>query len=92
MATKDVESIINELSPLALAAVATSPLPPKSLPADELKDLLEEKIDIVYAQDDVGFALKQAAQLAQKEKAPLIVAGSLYLAGKVRTLVLNNNL
>ncbi len=90
MSTKDVEGIISELSEFAMAAIATSPIPPKSLPADELKELLQEKIDIVYAQDNVEFALKQAAQLAQKEKAPLIVAGSLYLAGKVRSLLSEN--
>ncbi len=89
MATKDAEGIISELSEFTKAVVATSPIPPKSIPADELKELLEEKIDIVYAQDSVELALKQAAQLAQKEKVPLIVAGSLYLAGKARTLILN---
>ena len=91
MSTKDAEGIIEELSDIALAAVATSPAPPKSIPAEELKEMLEEKIPIVYAHDDVDFALKHAAQLAQKENVPLIAAGSLYLAGKVRSLILNSD-
>jgi folylpolyglutamate synthase/dihydropteroate synthase len=89
MSTKDAEGIIEELSDIAIAAVATSPAPPKSIPAEELKEILEEKISLVYADEDVEFALKHAAQLAQKENVPLIAAGSLYLAGKVRSLILN---
>ena len=89
MSTKDAEGIIEELSDISLAAVATSPAPPKSIPAEELKQMLEEKIPVVYAHENVEFALKHAAQLAQKENVPLIAAGSLYLAGKVRSLVLN---
>ena len=91
MGTKDAEGIIEELSEIALAAVATSPAPPKSLPADELKELLEEKIGAVYYEQSPELALKMAAQLAQKEKAPLIAAGSLYLAGKIRALILSGD-
>ena len=92
MKTKDAEGIIEELSEIVLAAVATSPAPPKSLPAEELKELLEEKIGAVYFDESVEFALKHAVQLAQKEKAPLLAAGSLYLAGKVRTFILTDNI
>ncbi len=90
MSTKDAEGIIEELSEITLAAVATSPFPPKSLPADELEVLLKEKCDAVFSNDSVELALQKAIHLAKKEKAPLLVAGSLYLAGKIRTLVLKN--
>lgn len=88
MSSKDIEGIVEELSGIALAAVATSPLPPKSLPAEELKEILGEKINAVYVEESTELALKQAIDLAKKEKAPLLATGSLYLAGKVRTLIL----
>jgi dihydrofolate synthase/folylpolyglutamate synthase len=88
MSTKDVEGITKELVKIASIVVTTSPAPPKSLTADELREIFIGKCDEVYGNEDVEAAFKIAQELAQKNNVPLIVAGSLYLAGKVRTLVL----
>jgi dihydrofolate synthase/folylpolyglutamate synthase len=88
MSTKDVEGIIKELAKIASKVVTTSPAPPKSLTADELREMFIGKCDEVYGTEDVEAAFNIAKELAKKNNVPLIVAGSLYLAGKVRTLVL----
>lgn len=88
MSTKDVEGITKELSQIASTVIVTSPAPPKSLPTDELREMFTGKCDEVYAVEDVEGALDMALQIAQKNSVPLIVAGSLYLAGKVRTIIL----
>ena len=88
MSTKDIEGICSELSKIAYAVVATSPLPPKSITSSELAKIYSDMCDNVYDIENVETALEKAINSAKKNNAPLIVAGSIYLAGQVRTLIL----
>ncbi|MCK5130117.1 MAG: bifunctional folylpolyglutamate synthase/dihydrofolate synthase [Clostridiales bacterium] len=89
MNTKDIEGISKELIKISDVIVTTTPLPNKSIDSKELADIMSEYCDSVYDLKDVSLALDKAINLAQKNNAPLLVAGSLYLSGKVRSIVLN---
>ncbi len=82
--------MICELAPLADTIVTTTPSNPRSMSAEELRQRLL----------DAGFPTEKLAAVSQPEKAfdkalslagtnPLIVCGSLYLAGDVRQHILD---
>lgn len=89
MADKAVDTMIRELLPLASFFVATTPRNPRALPAEELRKMLlsaglpEGK---VLAEENPEAALNTALHIAGT--APLIVCGSLYLAGDLRPRLL----
>ena len=89
MTTKDIEGISKELSEMAQAIVCTCTDINKSIPSDELCVIMKEYCKNVYDVKEVPLALDKAIDIAKKNNAPLIVAGSLYLAGKVRSLILS---
>lgn len=89
MANKDVEGICNELSKISNNVVTCSPLPTRFVPQNELAEIFEKSVDSVYKENTVPLAFAKALELAKKNNIPLIVAGSLYLAGQVRTLFNN---
>lgn len=89
MADKDVDRMICELAPLANLIVTTTPGNPRAMTAEELRHHLL----------DAGFPAKKLVAVSQPEEAfdkalslagknPLIVCGSLYLAGDVRQHIL----
>ena len=82
--------MICELAPLANTIVTTTPSNPRAMPAEELRQHLL----------DAGFPVKKLTAISKPEEAfdkslslagknPLIVCGSLYLAGDVRPHILD---
>ena len=87
---KDTEHIIGEFRKIAGSFIATEPDNPRKLSADELKELLIKQGGRAEAYEDNKAALERAYELAVDYDG-IICAGSLYLIGKLRTLIRNRN-
>ena len=87
---KDTEHIIGEFRKIAGNFIATEPDNPRKLSADELKELLIKQGGRAEAYEDNKAALERAYELAVDYDG-IICAGSLYLIGKLRTLIRNRN-
>ena len=87
---KDTEHIIGEFRKIAESFIATEPDNPRKLSADELKELLIKQGGRAEAYEDNKAALERAYELAVDYDG-IICAGSLYLIGKLRTLIRNRN-
>ena len=86
LADKDTSHIIGEFREIAEDFIATEPENPRKLSAEELKDLLEKQGGRTEAYADNKAALERAYELSDKYDG-IICAGSLYLIGKLRTLI-----
>ena len=86
LADKDTSHIIGEFREIAEDFIATEPENPRKLSAEELKDLLEKQGGRAEAYADNKAALERAYELSDKYDG-IICAGSLYLIGKLRTLI-----
>ena len=87
---KDTEHIIGEFRKIADDFIATEPDNPRKLSAEELKELLEKQGGRAEAYADNKEALERAYELADGYDG-IICAGSLYLIGKLRTLIRKRN-
>lgn len=88
LADKEVERVLKTLVPLADLVIATTPDSPRALPPAELVGKVEALGRPCRPVSDPGAALKAA--LAEAGPGDLVcVAGSLYLVGRVRTLLRN---
>ena len=87
---KDTEHIIGEFRKIADDFIATEPDNPRKLSAEELKELLEKQGGRAEAYADNKDALERAYELADGYDG-VICAGSLYLIGKLRTLIRKRN-
>ena len=87
---KDTEHIIAEFRKISGSFIATEPDNPRKLSADELKELLIKQGGRAEAYEDNKAALERAYELAVDYDG-IICAGSLYLIGKLRTLIRNRN-
>lgn len=86
LADKATDKIIGELVDISSDFIATEPDNPRKMSATELKKSLEDRGAKVEAYADCTEAVKMAIE--QKDKYELILfAGSLYLIGKVRSLL-----
>jgi dihydrofolate synthase/folylpolyglutamate synthase len=85
MADKDVDAIVSVLSSFASHIVATAPRSPRALTPEKLAEIVARVApDVpVLTESDSSRALRRAAALGR----PVVVAGSLYLAGEVRDLL-----
>jgi len=92
MATKEARPIARELASFAQMVIATTPPDsPKSLPADEWAECFEGMPLTVMTCDDPWQALETGRAMAKMKGVPLVVAGSLYLAGMTRRVVLGHS-
>lgn len=86
MHTKDSLGISRILSNYVRDVVVTEPKWTKALPADDYaQDYIHQVKGQVVVESDQEAALERGLALAQATDSPLIVAGSLYLAGAART-------
>ena len=86
MEDKDVARMTQRLSSRVRCAVCTQPDVPRAMAADKLAAFFGANGLKTYAQPDVEKALSQARALAGNDGI-VLVAGSLYLIGAIRTLL-----
>lgn len=87
MKDKDVGAMLSHLQGKVVAAVTTSTGAERALSADALKDEVAKVLSIdVRAEDDPAAALELAREVAGRDGG-VIVTGSLYLVGTIRSLV-----
>lgn len=88
LGAKDARSIVRQLAPVASAFVATEPavVGKRSLEAASLAKAIRECgfTGDVHVELEPEAALLRAERLALPRKAPVVVTGSMYLAGQVR--------
>lgn len=86
---KDSKSSLEMLSGCFDKVFTVSINNPRSLSGEELADLCQEYFMKVESCKSVENAFDKAFDLAKKEKATVIICGSLYLAGEIRPYILN---
>lgn len=90
LADKDYEKIIDTLAPFAGEFVCVTPDSGRALPAEELAEKLKEKGLAATACTDVkeGVTLSLGKASSAGKMVPVVVFGSLYLAGEIRSAFL----
>jgi dihydrofolate synthase / folylpolyglutamate synthase len=85
-ANKNLEGIIEELSPLAAVTVATRAMVPRAAPPQRVADLAAKWGAQIIVEADTQTALAQAIATTQQDDL-LLVTGSLYLVGDAKRLL-----
>lgn len=83
MKDKDVDGYLSVIAPHLDRIITTTPDNPRSMPAEELKQLALKYCDDVIAIDEP----KSAIEIAKQDKDFKLVCGSFYLAREVRNLI-----
>ena len=87
MKDKDVRGMLTHLKGKISTAVATTTTSERALSPSELSDMIKDTLQIdTVGVEDVGGAVEEARRLAGPDGA-VIVAGSLYLVGAVRSFL-----
>jgi dihydrofolate synthase/folylpolyglutamate synthase len=87
MGDKNVEAMMTSLSPLVEGVVTTAPKSERSVPPLELAERIRDLVDSpILIAEDVELALDMARAEAGPDGA-VLVAGSLYLVGEARQLL-----
>ena len=86
MADKDVSQMTKRLSTRVHCVVTTRPNVPRAMEADELAQAFAQNGLKAAAVPEPAEALRQARAIAGPE-GTVLVAGSLYLIGEIRTLL-----
>jgi dihydrofolate synthase / folylpolyglutamate synthase len=87
MGDKNVEAMVESLEPLLAGIVATAPDSERAIPPAVLADRIRDLTDVaVLEADDTELAIDMARAEAGAEGA-VLVAGSLYLVGEARALL-----
>jgi dihydrofolate synthase/folylpolyglutamate synthase len=77
---KNYSYAVQELAPLAYQVIATEPISPRALKAEQMADMASKYNEQVEAEADILKAIEKAKMAADKDSVVLI-CGSLYLAG-----------
>ena len=85
-ANKNLEGIIEELTPLATVTVATRAMVPRAAPPQRVADLAAKWGGQLIVEEDTQKALAQAIAATQQDDL-LLVTGSLYLVGDAKRLL-----
>ena len=85
-ANKNLEGIIEELTPLATLTVATRAMVPRAAPPQRVAALAAKWSDHIIVEEDTQRALAQAIAETQPDDL-LLVTGSLYLVGDAKRLL-----
>nr|WP_312215008.1 folylpolyglutamate synthase/dihydrofolate synthase family protein [Clostridioides sp.] len=85
---KDIDSVLEVLTPYFDKVITTYPISDRSMEADDLKIKISNYIDDVVAIKDINDAVNLALKNAKKDDV-IIAAGSLYMIGSIRTIVKN---
>lgn len=92
LSDKDSESSLSLLEGLFDEVITVTVSNPRTLTASELAEKCRRHFQNVTAYDDTESAVKYAVKKAKTENMPLIICGSLYLAGEIRPMLLQDNL
>jgi dihydrofolate synthase/folylpolyglutamate synthase len=85
-ANKNLEGIIEELTPLAAVTVATRAMVPRAAPPQQVADLSAKWCSRLILEEDTQTALAQAIKETRQDDL-LLVTGSLYLVGDAKRLL-----
>jgi dihydrofolate synthase/folylpolyglutamate synthase len=87
MGDKNVEAMMTNLAPMVRGVITTAPKSERSVPPGLLAERISDLVDTpVLVADDVELALDMARAEAGPDGA-VLVAGSLYLVGEARELL-----
>ncbi|QUH20197.1 bifunctional folylpolyglutamate synthase/dihydrofolate synthase [Alkaliphilus sp. B6464] len=84
---KDVEGVLKDLIPLMSKIIATRPANPRAMNAIDLADKLKVFGKETYVSEDIKEAINMAIEETEANEA-IIFAGSLYMIGEVRKLLI----
>lgn len=90
LSDKEYEKMAEEIIPLADTVVITRPESERALSADMFKIVALKYCDNVYSLENIDDAYKFAVGITAMEDV-LLCAGSLYLVGKLRKLIMGGN-
>jgi dihydrofolate synthase / folylpolyglutamate synthase len=85
-ANKNLEGIIEELTPLAAVTVATRAMVPRAAPPQQVADLAAKWCSRIIVEEDTQTALGRAIVETRRDDL-LLVTGSLYLVGDAKRLL-----
>ncbi|RDY24413.1 bifunctional folylpolyglutamate synthase/dihydrofolate synthase [Romboutsia maritimum] len=85
---KDINSVLEILMPRFNKVITTTPDSDRAMNADKLKEKISKYIGDVTSKPDIKEALNYTLETSNKNDI-IISAGSLYMIGKVRTLMKN---
>lgn len=85
-ANKNLEGIIEELTPLAAVTVATRAMVPRAAPPQQVADLAAKWCSRIFVEEDTQTALGRAIVETRRDDL-LLVTGSLYLVGDAKRLL-----
>lgn len=77
---KNYTYALEELAPLAKHIIASEPISPRALKAEQMAEVAKQYNHNVEAEADIIKAIEKAKKLADKDSA-IVICGSLYLAG-----------
>jgi dihydrofolate synthase/folylpolyglutamate synthase len=87
MGDKNVEAMMISLAPLVDGVVTTAPASERSVPPSQLAERIADLVDVpVLVAEEVELAIDMARAEAGPDGA-VLVAGSLYLVGEARKLL-----
>lgn len=86
---KEVNSILNELVPLADEIIITEANNPRKLEAEKLADIIKSFNKEYFIEKDIKKAVIKALDKAEEDDL-ILFSGSLYLIGDVRKIIMNN--
>lgn len=90
LSDKEYGKMAEEIIPISDAVVITQPDSERALSADGLKKVAMKYCKKVYSLENIDEAYKFAVGMVDKEDV-LLCAGSLYLIGRLRTLIMGGN-
>ena len=88
---KEVDKVIRELVPLAETIICTSPENPRAMDSSELSSIIRKEfknVHIIASNNSIRKSIHEAVNIA-KDDSSIIIAGSLYMIGSVRSIILN---
>lgn len=85
---KDIESVLHLLIPKFNNVITTTPDNPRAIDANKLKEKIERHNIEVTCKPNIKEAVDYALEISNKDDV-IISAGSLYMIGNVRTIIVN---
>lgn len=85
---KDIESVLDLLVPKFNTVITTTPDNPRAIDANKLKEKIERYNIEVTCKPNIKEAVDYALEISNKDDV-IISAGSLYMIGNVRTIIVN---
>jgi dihydrofolate synthase/folylpolyglutamate synthase len=87
---KDVDSVLEVLTPYFKKVVATYPVSDRSMEPELLKEKISKYVEDVVAIENINGAVEYAIGKSNEDDV-IIAAGSLYMIGSIRTIIKEEN-